>query len=483
MKYSIVIPTRNRMELLNSLLASLAKAISRAGIPSTQYEVIIVDGSDRPPRNEAYHFSHKPLIILHTRRHNAAAARNQGARHARGKFVLFFDDDATVPLDYFKTLCKIDRSVNFDILGCNVLPQRNNPATIFFSLFLSYSRRIGMLHSVNLVIRRDFFSRHIFDEDRCYLPIEDCKYFIDIANSGASIFHSKKLTVIHTRISYYPLLIRLYRYLRSMKLIHKKSPDSFSRLLSNRIYELDDDQSLRERYRGVSTALKSSLLGMTLLFFLMFFARFPSSRLLYQLNLKSHMQRILSYASGKNREEIPGWLFRNEAKMLARLAKTRSSGDILEIGHFCGKSTMVLAKYLRKGEKLHTIDDHSFDSDYNFYYYGQLCPKDSLSEFKKNLSISKFKSRIVAYYEKSANTLPYLTKSFSLVFIDGSHSYQDIALDVKLSSELLKPGGLLTMHDINDIWQGPHKVYQELICDPSFLFMGKTDSLAYFKKI
>ncbi|MEP7358666.1 MAG: glycosyltransferase, partial [Anaerolineales bacterium] len=88
---SIVIPTYNRAGLLRACLVSLSKQTQ----PGADYEVIVVmDGSTddsqsmmtglRPP----YH-----LRRMWQANAGASAARNHGARLARGEWVLFLDDD------------------------------------------------------------------------------------------------------------------------------------------------------------------------------------------------------------------------------------------------------------------------------------------------------------------------------------------------------------------------------------------------------
>lgn len=98
--FAVIIPTRNRKELLSGLLENLALASNR------KIEiVIVVDSSDDPLSMESefpFEFHH-----IHTRIQSAAIQRNIGIdvliglKNTPSEFITFLDDDVRVPLDYF----------------------------------------------------------------------------------------------------------------------------------------------------------------------------------------------------------------------------------------------------------------------------------------------------------------------------------------------------------------------------------------------
>ena len=90
-KVSVVIPTYGRADSLRDCVQALAAS----DFPRDEFEVIIVDdGSPKlvGPELAALRDRLDPVII---RQENAgaAAARNLGARHARGRYLAFTDDD------------------------------------------------------------------------------------------------------------------------------------------------------------------------------------------------------------------------------------------------------------------------------------------------------------------------------------------------------------------------------------------------------
>jgi GT2 family glycosyltransferase len=90
--FSVVVPTYERP----AQLAACVEALARLDYPRERFEVLIVDdGSARPPRDVVKRFNDALDVRLFEQEENAgpAAARNLGARHARGEFLAFTDDD------------------------------------------------------------------------------------------------------------------------------------------------------------------------------------------------------------------------------------------------------------------------------------------------------------------------------------------------------------------------------------------------------
>lgn len=89
--FSIVIPTYNRQDRLNSLLQSL----SQLSYPHDRFEVIVVDDGSHTslePIVEPFkaHFS---LNFIRQPNAGPASARNRGAAAAKGEYLVFTDDD------------------------------------------------------------------------------------------------------------------------------------------------------------------------------------------------------------------------------------------------------------------------------------------------------------------------------------------------------------------------------------------------------
>jgi cellulose synthase/poly-beta-1,6-N-acetylglucosamine synthase-like glycosyltransferase len=90
-RFSIIIPTRDRAELLGRCL----EAVAALEMPVTEFEVLVVDDrSQRPPDDVMARYEGVlPLTYLHGAGRGPARARNVALRVAKGELVVFTDDD------------------------------------------------------------------------------------------------------------------------------------------------------------------------------------------------------------------------------------------------------------------------------------------------------------------------------------------------------------------------------------------------------
>lgn len=93
---SVVIPTRDRPDLLARCLAS----VLACEYPRDRFEVIVADNAPADARTrervERDHGGDEAVSYLVTERPGSASARNDGAARARGEIVAFVDDDVVV---------------------------------------------------------------------------------------------------------------------------------------------------------------------------------------------------------------------------------------------------------------------------------------------------------------------------------------------------------------------------------------------------
>ncbi|GFE67661.1 glycosyltransferase family 2 protein [Chroococcus sp. FPU101] len=102
--FSIIIPTYNRPERLKTCLESLVNL----NFPLEQLEVVIVDDGSNQPLDELIDNFNKQLSIQLIRQNNAgpATARNTGANQAKGKYLVFTDDDCQVDSNWLQAFDK-----------------------------------------------------------------------------------------------------------------------------------------------------------------------------------------------------------------------------------------------------------------------------------------------------------------------------------------------------------------------------------------
>lgn len=123
-KFSIIIPVYNRPEEIVELLDSLTMQSRRS-----ETEVIIVDdGSTRTCEQEIEVFRKQlELKYIYQENKGPGMARNEGARHADGEYLIFLDSDCVLPSDY---LANTEEHLSKSPLACFGGPDK---AHIFFT--------------------------------------------------------------------------------------------------------------------------------------------------------------------------------------------------------------------------------------------------------------------------------------------------------------------------------------------------------------
>lgn len=127
--------------------------------------------------------------------------------------------------------------------------------------------------------------------------------------------------------------------------------------------------------------------------------------------------------------EIAGWLLPEEGKVLARLA---SGKRVLEIGSYCGLSTVCMA---RTAEHVTAVD----------YFDGRGTPaeRDTLPDFTSNIERYGLTDKVAICHPEATFPLP----EYDIAFIDGAHNLEAVQADIAKASAVLAPDGLLVFHD------------------------------------
>jgi len=175
--------------------------------------------------------------------------------------------------------------------------------------------------------------------------------------------------------------------------------------------------------------------------------------------------------------EVPGWLTLKEGTALASLARGK---EVLEIGTYCGRSTICMAQ---TAHGVDTIDHHEGD-DGTINAEVPQPVSDSLAELDKYLCKYGVEESVNILVGQAVNICPKLKDaSYDLVFIDGGHDTPSVHHDTQQALRLVKPGGVIAYHD----WTYPSvqdgaalgglgaRVGRALVPD------GEADSLVWFR--
>ena len=204
MKISVVIPTHNRADALDRTLSNLSKQQYEE-----PWEVIVVnnrctDDTDAVVKNRSFPVR---LQLVYKDIPGPAAARNAGAAHASGKYLLFMDNDILVEPDFLERHGRLlDQHPGCWVVGQVVnLPELE--ATPFGrfrkSLFPFVEPREGVCETdaitgQNLSLpRTDFESLGGFDESFYVASGEDRELLMRAKQKGIKLLFDPAIIVLH----------------------------------------------------------------------------------------------------------------------------------------------------------------------------------------------------------------------------------------------------------------------------------------------
>jgi predicted O-methyltransferase YrrM len=174
---------------------------------------------------------------------------------------------------------------------------------------------------------------------------------------------------------------------------------------------------------------------------------------------------------------IKGFLEEAEGEHLYRLAlEAAPLGPCLEIGSYCGKSTVWIGTACRAaGQVLFAVDHHRGSEEQQpgeeYFDPALFDPAagriDTFRHFRGTLAAAGLEDTVVPIVCRSELAARSWQTPLSLVFIDGGHALDTVAADSRLWSAHLMPSGFLVFHDVfSDPSQGgqaPGQVYREML--------------------
>ena len=195
--------------------------------------------------------------------------------------------------------------------------------------------------------------------------------------------------------------------------------------------------------------------------------------------------------------KIKGFLDHREGLTLHQLAlKASRQGPCLEIGSYCGKSTVYIGAACRENNtQLYSIDHHRgseeqqpgadyFDPDLFDFETFQI---DTFKNFRQTLANADLEETVVPLVCRSDVAARCWTQPLALVFIDGGHAAETVRLDYQCWAQHVMPGGYLIFHDIfpnpEDGGQAPYEVYQSALASGEFLEKPMVKSLGILHKL
>ena len=189
-----------------------------------------------------------------------------------------------------------------------------------------------------------------------------------------------------------------------------------------------------------------------------------------------------------------GFMPLDEGRALFEAACTARPGAWLEIGTYCGKSTVLLAQAAREvgGTQIVTVDHHHgseenqpgwewHDATMVDEHSGLL---DTLPSFRRTWDdhVRDVVSAVVATTEQVA---AWWSTPVEFLFLDGNHVEEMAQHDYAAFAQHVAPGGLLAVHDVfpdpNDGGQAPWHVVERALAE-GFEEVSATGSLRVLRR-
>lgn len=150
---------------------------------------------------------------------------------------------------------------------------------------------------------------------------------------------------------------------------------------------------------------------------------------------------------------VPGFLTAQAAVLLDRLARRQSrdglQGDIAEIGVFYGRTTLVLGRTLRPGERMIACDrfDVGAEDVEGWSFTEDDGPEEALR--RRWAEWIGPHGRLVVRRGDSADLGPDdLGAPARLIHVDGGHDLATVARDLALAGEAVSPEGAIVVDDV-----------------------------------
>ena len=193
--------------------------------------------------------------------------------------------------------------------------------------------------------------------------------------------------------------------------------------------------------------------------------------------------------------DIKGFLADDEAAALYRHAQASARlGPTLEIGSYCGKSTICLGLASQSGSVVYALDHHRGSEEHQLgemfhdpeLYDSQDDVVDTFREFRRNIRRAGLEDTVIPVVATSSLAARQWTTALGMVFIDGGHSLDAALTDYRSWAGHIVSGGILAIHDVfPDAAKGgqaPYAIYRMARDSGLFEELERVNTLAVFRR-
>jgi predicted O-methyltransferase YrrM len=191
-----------------------------------------------------------------------------------------------------------------------------------------------------------------------------------------------------------------------------------------------------------------------------------------------------------------GFLDEAEGQRLYELAYDHAPlGPIVEVGSYCGKSSVWLGSgAATAGGLLVCVDHHRGNEEQQpgeLYHDPDLVDPasgamDSLGFLRRTLRAAGLEASTVVVVTSSRIAATLCCGPFGMVFIDGGHTFEAAETDLACWAPQVAPGGILAIHDLfpdpADGGQAPITIYRAALAGGAFDELPGTKTLGVLRR-
>lgn len=194
---------------------------------------------------------------------------------------------------------------------------------------------------------------------------------------------------------------------------------------------------------------------------------------------------------------VPGFMPTDEGLALHDAVRDNlGTGVAVEIGSYCGKSTIFLAAAAAcTGGTVVTVDHHRGSEEHQpgwEYHSPELVDPhvgrlDTLATFRRTIADAGLEDTVVAIVGRSVDVAAFWRAPLAFLFIDGGHTEEAAQADYEGWAPWVADGGVLAIHDVfpdpRDGGRAPHHIYGRALDSGAFAEFRAVGSLRLLRRV
>jgi predicted O-methyltransferase YrrM len=198
-------------------------------------------------------------------------------------------------------------------------------------------------------------------------------------------------------------------------------------------------------------------------------------------------------------QTINGFFAPDEGEALhahALQAAAAAPGPFVEIGSWCGRSTVYLGRAAREAQRLAFAIDHHRGSEEHQpgqeyhdpgLFDGELGRVDTLPELRRTIARADLEGSVVAMVGRSASIGAVWGGPVSFVFIDGGHAMETTLGDYRAWAGHVARGGMMAIHDVfpnpEDGGRPPYEIWKLAVASGLFEPVARVNTLEILRRV